>query len=137
MNVVRFLLESGASIVGNGNHGKSALLYAVQWKEQNLIRLMLEYGADINVKDEDNGFTPLMIAAKFNDRRLCEFLLARDADKSLKNSSGKSAAELALDDQCWGSLLAIDETLIPSKFLPLAKASQPKNLWGRYSLSNP
>mmetsp|Transcript_22863 Transcript_22863/g.20092 ORF Transcript_22863/g.20092 Transcript_22863/m.20092 type:complete len:708 (-) Transcript_22863:354-2477(-) len=137
LNIVKYLLESGAS-VGEpkfSRHGKSPLIHAVEWKQQNLIQLLLDYGADINVQDRNNGFTPLMYAAKFNNQDLCEFLLARGADKSYKNKNNKTATELAKIDQCWASLLALDPSQIPANVLSLAATSPSKNRWGRYSLS--
>ena len=114
VNIARFLLESGASTRCNLEHGRSPLLYAVEWRNYDLIQLLLDHGSDINCKNGKNGRTALMMAAKFNDRSLCEYLLLRHADKSLKDKNGKNAAELALESKCWSSLLAIDHTLIPS-----------------------
>ena len=137
LNIVKYLLESGAS-VGEpkfSRHGKSPLIHAVEWKQIDLIQLLLEYGANINVQDRNNGFTPLMYAAKFNNRDLCDFILASGADKSITNKNGKTATELAKIDQCWASLLALDPSQIPQNVKALAASSPSKNRWGRYSLS--
>jgi len=137
LNTVKYLLESGASVTSpkHSKHGKSPLIHAVEWKQEKLLELLLDYGADVNVQDSNNGFTPLMYAAKFNNRDLCEFLLERGADKSLKNKHGKTAVQLAKMDQCWASLLALDVSQIPANVLSLAATSPSKNRWGRYSAS--
>ena len=137
LNIVKYLLESGASVAEPkfSKHGKSPLIHAVEWKQQNLIQLLLDYGADVNVQDRNNGFTPLMYAARFNSQDLCDFLLANGADKSIINHNGKTATELAKLDQAWQSLLALDINQIPANVLSLAATSPTKNRWGRDSLS--
>merc|ERR1712228_1011890 len=52
INIAQLLLQSGASTKGNPEFGiKPPLQYAVEWRNYNLIELLLEYGADINGKN--------------------------------------------------------------------------------------
>ena len=58
-----------------------------------------------HIDDEDNrGRTALMIAAELNHQAAADLLLARGADKSLRDKQGKSAADLT-------SLTALREKL--------------------------
>ena len=43
-----------------------------------LIKLLLEKGANINIKDK-NGYTPLMWACKYNHTEIIELLLDKGA----------------------------------------------------------
>ena len=62
-----------------------------------LARLLLDAGADVN-GHEESGFTPLHAAAENGDRDLACELLARGADRHIRTSEGKTAADLAVSD---------------------------------------
>jgi len=62
-----------------------------------LARLLLDAGADVN-GHEESGFTALHAAAESGDRDLACELLARGADRQIRTSDGKTAADLAVND---------------------------------------
>jgi ankyrin repeat protein len=55
--------------------------------------LFLDRGAHIDDQD-DRGRTALMIAAELNHAAAVDLLLARGADKSIKDKQGKTASDL-------------------------------------------
>ncbi|CZE48221.1 ankyrin repeat domain-containing protein [Campylobacter geochelonis] len=48
--IVKFLLQNGADINYKNAFGKTALFYAVEFKDENLVNLLIENGADVNAK---------------------------------------------------------------------------------------
>ena len=67
-----------------------------------IVRILTAAGANINQKD-DNGLTPLMIAAQHGDLDMVTLLLARGADPNLRSYDGKSARDLVLSSHQMGS----------------------------------
>ena len=56
--VAQLLLEEGASVDAQNEHGMTPLHKQVIWGRIAIVRLLLEAGADVNVRDE-RGWTPL------------------------------------------------------------------------------
>lgn len=84
---------------------KSSLIYgkntplcvAIQKGEFDLVKKLIEYGADVNEKSF--GMTPLMVAARYNKVDIIRFLLANGANINTKDEKGFTAlkyAELSL-----------------------------------------
>ncbi|WP_309641911.1 ankyrin repeat domain-containing protein [Flavobacterium sp.] len=80
------------------HYGKSTpLCVAIQKGEFDLVKKMVEYGADVNEKSF--GMTPLMVAARYNKTEIIKFLLANGANVQTKDEKGITAlkyAELSL-----------------------------------------
>ena len=100
--VVEFLLSKGTQPNKRGHDGRFPLVCAFQpaviaiSDQVKSIRLLVEYGADVNACT-DSGITPLMNAAWFGNREAAEELLRLGADATLKSASGKTAATLAFE----------------------------------------
>jgi ankyrin repeat protein len=62
-----------------------------------LARLLLDAGADVN-GHEESGFTALHAAAQNGDPDLARELLARGASRQIRTNEGKTAADLAAND---------------------------------------
>ena len=60
-------------------------------KENNIseVKLLLDHGADVNVKDED-GETPLFCASNNGHKEIVKLLLEHGADVNAKNNYGNS-----------------------------------------------
>ena len=71
----------------------TALHFAIIQKNYEAIVVLLENGMDIDSKNND-GRTPLMLAALSGDEKLTEYLLEHGADKSIKDNSGQTAVDL-------------------------------------------
>lgn len=70
---------------------------AIQKGEIDLVKKMIEYGADVN--EFSSGMTPLMVAARYNKVEIVKFLLAHGAKADSKDDKGFTAlkyAELSL-----------------------------------------
>jgi hypothetical protein len=58
-----------------------------------LTNMLLEIGADVNIKDI-NGNTPLLFATRFKNKKQVDFLLSVGADPDAKNNSNKSPKDI-------------------------------------------
>ena len=85
------------SILNETNsEGYTALHIAVIESNYEAAEYLLEQGADPNTMDMYE-YTPLMEAATYDDFEMTELLLTLGADKTIKDSQGDDAYQLALD----------------------------------------
>lgn len=97
------LLDGGANINARSRINRYyALQYAVYWSDPNLVKLLLDKGADINLTD-DGDDTALMEAARSDDPRnkvIIRLLLDRGADvraggnRALLNAAKEAGPEV-------------------------------------------
>ena len=66
---------------------------AISKGEVDIVKKFVEYGADVNEKS--NGMTPLMLAARYNNVKIIEFLLSKGASLKTKNENGFTALKFA------------------------------------------
>lgn len=95
--VVQLLLEKGASVDAvSQNAQKNQPLHAVVALSRNpqIVQMLLAAGADPNAR-QTAGFTAIYSAAAANRRDLVHILIAHDADASLTNDLGQTAAGYA------------------------------------------
>ncbi|WP_282117463.1 ankyrin repeat domain-containing protein [Cellulophaga baltica] len=71
------------------------LSIAVAQSDLSTVRKFIEFGADIEVKTEVNGMTPLMYAARFNNVDMIKLLLDNGADKEAVSKLGFTASKYA------------------------------------------
>ncbi|XP_068092757.1 ankyrin repeat and SAM domain-containing protein 6 [Hyperolius riggenbachi] len=109
--VVKLLLESGA-FVDNYDHFDvnmisikghredmpeiTALMTAVQHAHEAVVRLLLDWGADVNYRVK-TGWSPLMLAALNGRVSIAQQLVDRGADPDQVNSLEKTPFEIALN----------------------------------------
>ena len=98
------------------NHGvridrtliKSHCLFrAIEQHETGLLKILLDNGAEPDCLDE-NGCTPLIVAACFRDHVSTQLLLAKNADTNIGDNEGNTALSNATSCYCFtaASLLA-------------------------------
>ncbi|XP_043964694.1 myotrophin isoform X3 [Gambusia affinis] len=82
--------RSQAEDVNQFLEGRKPLHYAADFGQLDVIKYLLDKGADVNATDK-HGLTPLMNAC-FEDHKECaKILLEKGADKHIKSSQGISA----------------------------------------------
>ncbi len=96
---VRVLLAYRADVNAANNDGNTAMLYAARYNHPEtllalLAPLTLQYRADINMQNK-RGETALYWAALKGYAPIVKILLANDADKTLKTTSGQTALDAA------------------------------------------
>jgi ankyrin repeat protein len=72
------------------NGAGTPLIYAVIGKNIEILRLLLEKGVGVNVRNKSNG-TALMYAAVLGESSIARLLLERGADVNVKHQSGYTA----------------------------------------------
>lgn len=87
---IKEMLEQGTDPDQLFFNGEAALHLAVEQGNFKLAELLLAYGADVNIQERKEGFTPLMYAAIKDDRKMMVFLAAHGADPTLGDADGFS-----------------------------------------------
>ena len=90
--IVLYLLDSGAQIDGRDYANRTALHYASTGPFPETVQILLDRGADPNVVDSEEHFSPLMHAAAEGNLDVVKVLIAKGADKSMKDIDGDDAA---------------------------------------------
>ena len=95
---VKLLLSAGVNTNAKTDHGFTPLYFAVGKKgDLEIIKMLIKFGSSLNVKDK-NGITPLHYAAWGSSEKII-LLLNAGADKNAITKSGKTAFDLALDNE--------------------------------------
>ncbi|XP_065906448.1 uncharacterized protein [Dysidea avara] len=87
---IKTLASSGVDVntsLGDDNERKTSLHYAAEKNQPIVIKLLQEYGVDINCQDED-GWTPLMCAADEGHTDVVKMLHEFGADINHQNKDG-------------------------------------------------
>jgi ankyrin repeat protein len=79
-NVIAPLVAAGAQVGAVTATGATALMQAAHSGSTDAVRILVENGADLNVKETANGQTALMFAAASDRVEVVKLLLSRGAD---------------------------------------------------------
>ena len=108
--VIKLFLEHGANINGKNKDGETPLHIMAQHRANyDCLELLIDAGANPDAQD-NNGWTPLMKAVCHPQTMMRKDLirnLAENSDTSIKNYAGKTAYDLAKENQAFN-----DETLL-------------------------
>jgi ankyrin repeat protein len=87
---IQALLRSGADIGFQNNSGETPLAVAVQQGRSDLVKLLLDKGADVSIGN------PLRWTVYNDNAEIAKMLLDRHADPNLIDNSGKSVLQVAV-----------------------------------------
>lgn len=92
--VIKELILNGADwkYTTKGDETNLLICAAGFYKKTELIAFLLDLGLPINAQNND-GITPLIAAAIYNNKKVYQFLLQRGADKDLTDKSGHKAED--------------------------------------------
>lgn len=97
MKVVKKLFSQGNVNAKASQAGQTALMLAVSHGRQEMVRALLECGANVNVQD-DEGSTALMCASEHGRTEIVSLLLEQPAcDISIVDNDGSNALSIALE----------------------------------------
>jgi ankyrin repeat protein len=94
-----FLLEvmPKSSIDAKDSHGKSAVYLAIYYRYNDLLKILLNAGANPNIQN-NLGWTPLMQARFQRNYQAIDMLLSAKADTNIKNFNHESVYEMNFAD---------------------------------------
>ncbi|KAL6080674.1 Poly [ADP-ribose] polymerase tankyrase-2 [Balamuthia mandrillaris] len=95
-NVIEFLLDNKAELEARTNEGSTPLHLAAMNGKDDAVRFLISKGADINCVDNYKD-TPLMAASGAGQVNTVQLLLGLGADRTLLNSNGRTAENMAKD----------------------------------------
>jgi len=95
METVILLIKNGADKFGFDNEGVSVLDMAVTYNNIEMLKYLLEQGADINKTQRRSGFTALMAAACYGRAEITQILLENGADETKRDMKGFRAVDFA------------------------------------------
>lgn len=93
---IKALLGKGADINGQDMAGRTALHLAVLNERVDVVRTLLEAGAEVDITDQRFGFRPLHLSARKGNAGVSELLVRYGADLDAQSLRGKTALHLAV-----------------------------------------
>lgn len=93
-DIVEYLLIQGADVNKKNSIGRNPLHLALglNFYQFEIVALLIRYGADIHIRDNEDGQTPLHLA----DLEVARLLLERGADVNARDSRGNTPLILAV-----------------------------------------
>jgi ankyrin repeat protein len=112
---VKALLKDNPGSVSSKNTGGETPLHLAVRSNKNIAKLLLTKGAEVNAKDDD-GMTPLLVAAWRNGRKaVVALLLAHGADVNAKNKHDTTPLHYSADfdgHKDWANTRGVVELLL-------------------------
>lgn len=105
MVLLNFSLEYGCNVNDSDSEDETPLMYAVRYSDPETVKLLIESGADVNVRNEIND-TPLMSvgASRINNAekiiKILRSLIENGADVNAQNIKGENALMKILEGLC-------------------------------------
>ena len=88
-------LEDGIDVNDRSGEYRYPIHKAVLLKDTNIVKLFLDYSADINIQEPLQGNTPINLAIFNKDFKMVNFLKENGANLEIKNSWGMTSLEYA------------------------------------------
>jgi ankyrin repeat protein len=125
LEVARRLIREGADLEERSANGTTALLNAVMHCNPEIVKLLVEAGADVNARKTPEQITPLMIACSNGDDQISELLLAADAKLDMMDESGNTAFHYACFASSLDIIKKIDEVNSKYRHVPNDDGNTP------------
>ncbi len=95
---IKLLIEYGTDVNGTTEEGNPVLFYAAAYSN-NILRYLVEHGADVNQCEPSKDTPPLIIAVNNGMVDNAKYLIEAGADTSKRNATGKTAYEFAKESK--------------------------------------
>ncbi|XP_033856207.1 ankyrin repeat and MYND domain-containing protein 2-like isoform X1 [Acipenser ruthenus] len=76
-------------------HGMTPLMHAAYKGKEDMCKLLLQHGADVNCNEQEHGYTALMFAGFSGNKNITYMMLEAGAETNVVNSVGRTAAQMA------------------------------------------
>ncbi|KAK2575937.1 hypothetical protein KPH14_007299 [Odynerus spinipes] len=93
--ILQLLVKKGADIKKLDGRGWSCLQYAVVGERAKNVKVLLDFGMDVDIRDF-NDRTPLMISVLYSNLDVLSLLLNRGADITARDKRGFTGLQLAV-----------------------------------------
>lgn len=114
-DVVRDLILKGGALVFQPNeNGSTALIFAIAQGHFDTVKLLVEFGADVNEMVTKADLSPLMIASMQGYANIVEYLLQNEEENVAEVNSANKYGRTALMYATAGGHVAVIEALIAS-----------------------
>ena len=95
---LQLLLQAGIPITARDNSGRTALIAALAGNKVENVRLLVDAGANVNIKlSENNLSTPLMLACLNCDTEIIKILVDASASINATDKFGYTALMIAIE----------------------------------------
>jgi ankyrin repeat protein len=116
--LVEFLIQRGIPVSVQNKQGRTPLHVAICNVLTESIRVLITYGADVNAEDYEKN-TPLHLL----DRQWCitdimdiiHLLMANGVEVNRKNKNGKTALQLAIQNNLHSEIITLLESNVPKQ----------------------
>lgn|SRR5574343_1551744 len=95
---VLYWINEGSNINAKNLLGRTHLINATMLRRINVVKLLLQYDADVDIQD-DYGWTALMYASNKGNLECVQRLLKAGANPLLKDRTGKTAYDIATNSK--------------------------------------
>lgn len=96
IDIVVNYIDAGFSSSIRNSKGVPMLCIAVRFNKLDIIKYLIEHGADINAISEDRHNTPLMDAAAIGELESIKLFISEGADLEIQSKNGQTALILAV-----------------------------------------
>ena len=94
---VERLLSAGADVEARDELSQTLLHYACWGGHPDVVRMLIERGADVGVRDDGDGFTPLHQACFWGHADVARLLIDRGADVGARDKHNNTPLDFACD----------------------------------------
>jgi ankyrin repeat protein len=95
IDAIEVLLEFGVDINEIDEDGLSAIDVSIKFKREDVVKLCIDRGMDINKTARKSGINPIILASCFSNISMVRLLLENGADINSMDNSGVSAKDYA------------------------------------------
>lgn len=92
---LKLKLENGIDVNDRSGEYRYPIHKAVLLKDTDIVKLFLDYNADVNIQEPLQGNTPINLAIFNKDFQMVSFLKENGANLEIKNSWGMTSLEYA------------------------------------------
>jgi ankyrin repeat protein len=96
--MTELLIKNGANVNHQDAYGVAPLHGASRTNRVEVVKILIENKADVNLPTTSGKETPLHYAAKYNNPDVVKLLLTNNADKNIKDASGLTPYDAAKKD---------------------------------------
>ncbi|KAG7501013.1 ankyrin repeat and MYND domain-containing protein 2-like [Solea senegalensis] len=93
--VDRLLASNAVRVNCLDEYGMTPLMHAAYKGKEDMCRLLLQHGADVNCNQHEYGYTALMFAGLSGKTTITSMMLEAGAETDVVNSVGRTAAQMA------------------------------------------